>query len=233
MKQLLVAFIACVSAVSGIANAAPATSISVAGTATVTKVPDQATVNASVVTTAQSASAAVSENNQRYDRIVNAIVRAGVARDDITLSYYNVNYVPKPSPMPANPSSYERYGYTVTRSFAIKVGAMDRAGAVVDAATGAGASNIDGVSFGLANQDAARSEATRKAVADARTKAEELAKAAGLHITGITSIELEGASSIVRPLAMAKMAEPSQPTVLDPGSVNVSANVTVVFSASP
>ncbi|MBV8638352.1 MAG: SIMPL domain-containing protein [Candidatus Eremiobacteraeota bacterium] len=234
MNRLLVPFVFCVAAVTGAAAAAQTTTISVVGNATVTMVPDQATVNASVITTASSASQAVSENNTRYDAIAAALVRIGIKRDDITLSYYNVNYVPRPNPMPENPSPYDRYGYTVTRSFAVKVRSIDRAGAVVDAATAAGATNIDGVSFGLADPDRARAQAARNAVSDARAKAEDLAKAAGLRIIGIRSIELEGAPGIVRPMVMAKEAATAQaPTVFDAGNVNVTANVNVVFSAAP
>lgn len=235
MSRLLVPFAFCVAALTGIAAAAQSTAISVVGNSTVTMVPDQAVVNASIVTTASSASQAVSENNKRYEAIVAAIQRTGVKRDDITLAYYNVNYVPRPNPMPPNPSPYDRYGYTVSRSFAVKVRAMDRAGAVVDAATSAGATNIDGVSFGLANPESARVKATRNAVADARAKAEELASAAGLHITGIQSMQVEGAPGIVRPMMMAKAAGPAQPepTEFDAGNVTVTANVTVVFSAAP
>lgn len=236
MHRLLVSLIVAFLATSGLAAAKTATAvtaISVNGTATITVMPDQATVNASVVTNAENASQAVSDNNRRYGTIVDALVRAGIRRDDVTLSYYNVNYVPKPNPAPPNPSPYDRYGYTVTRSFAVKVRDMNRAGAVVDAATGAGATNIEGVAFGLAHPETAQSQATRKAVADARSKAEELAKAAGLHVVGIQSIQLEGAPA-VRPLVMAKtMAAASTPTEFDAGNVNVSVNVTVVFSAAP
>lgn len=234
MNRQLVSLALVFASATGIASAAPApTQISVGGYGSVSMVPDEATVNAQIQTAASTSSAAVSENNQRYERIVAAIIRTGVKRDDVTLSYYNVSYQPKPNPMPANPDPYARYGYTVTRSFAIKVRQMDRAGAVVDAATAAGATSIEGVSFDLSKPESARAKATREAVADARTKAEELAAAAGLHITGIASISLEGAPS-VRPLAMAKtMAGPAAPTAFDTGSVNVTSNVTVIFSATP
>jgi uncharacterized protein len=236
MNRLLVPFALSVAVLTGIAPAAQSTAISVAGTSTVTMVPDQATVNASIVTTASSASQAVAQNNSQYDAIAAAITRTGVSRDDITLAYYNVNYVPRPNPMPPNPSPYDRYGYTVTRTFAVKVRAMDRAGAVVDAATSAGATNIESVTFGLANPETARTRATRNAVDDARAKAQELAKAAGLRITGIRSMQLEGAPGIVRPMVMAKEAMPgaaAPPTVFDAGNVTITANVTVVFSAAP
>src|SRR5215472_5634607 len=101
------------------ARAAGPTELSVSGTGSVTLPPDLATVNATVETTAANISDAMSNNNARYDRVVAALTRAGIARSDITLSGYNVNYAPKPKFTPAN--SEERYGYTVTRAFSVKV----------------------------------------------------------------------------------------------------------------
>ena len=234
MNRQLVSLALMFVAATGIASAAPKpTEISVGGFGSVSMAPDEATVNAQIQTTASSSSAAVSENNQRYERIVAAVTQTGVKRDDMTLSYYNVSYQPKPNPMPPNPDPYARYGYTVTRSFAIRVRQMDRAGAVVDAATAAGATNIENVSFDLSKPEVARAKATREAVADARMKAQELAAAAGLRITGIASISLEGAPN-VRPLVMAKaLAVPAPPTAFDAGSLNVTSNVTVIFLAAP
>lgn len=234
MRAGLFSLILTLLPLGAVAATAPPVTISVGGSGTVTMVPDQATVQASVVTTAQTASDAVSQNNRAYALIVDAVTRAGITRSDIALTYYNVNYVRRPIP-PATPQPYERYGYTVSRSFSIKVRHMDRAGAIVDAATHAGATNIDGVFFGLADAKHAREIAAQRAVADARAKAEALATAAGLHLRGVMSITMDTGSP-VHPLVMRAMAASviKQPaTVLDPGSVTVSADVSVVYGASP
>jgi uncharacterized protein YggE len=235
MKRLLTCLVLAFIVVASPARAADPTTIAVSGMGSISMMPDEATVNASVVTNASTANAAVSENNARYEKIVASAVNAGAKRDDVSLSYYNVDYVAKPNPAPP-PQPYDRYGYTVTRSFSIKVHAIDKAGSMVDALTNAGASNIGGVSFGLSKPENARHAATDKAMTDAHAKAVELARAAGLRITGIKSIDLDGGGGIVRPMVMMKMnagPEASPPTTLDPGSVNVSVNVTVVFLAAP
>jgi uncharacterized protein YggE len=210
------------------ALAAGTTEITVSGTGSVALAPDTATVSASVETNADNAAKAVSDNNVRYDRVVAALERAGIARSDVTLSYYTVNYSPKPQ----TPSPGDRYGYTVRRQFDVKVREIGKAGTVVDACTGAGATGIDNVSFGTADPNAGRAEAIKRAVADARTTADALAAAAGLHITGIESIGQGGAE--LRQMPMMRMAVAnSTPTTFDQSNVNVSTTISVTFTAQP
>jgi uncharacterized protein YggE len=220
--------LALAAAVWSPALAAGTTEITVAGTGSVALTPDMATVSASVETNAENAARAVSDNNVRYDRIVASLERTGIARSDVTLSSYTVNYSPKPQ----TPAPGDRYGYTVRRQFDVKVRDIAKAGAVVDACTGSGATGIDNVNFGTANPDAGRAEATRRAVADARSTAEALAAAAGLHVTGIESIGQGGGE--FRPQPMMRMAAAAAaPTTFDQSNVNVSVTITVTFTAQP
>lgn len=217
------------------AAAAPSdrTEIVVAGNGSVTLPPNVANVSAAIETNAANAGDAVSRNNAIYDRIVGALAKAGVARQDVTLSYYNMNYNPKPRVLPPQ-SDGERYGYTVSRGFSVKVREIGNAGRVADACTSAGATSIDGVSFGLADTSAARAEATRKAVADARSNAETLAAAANLHVVGIKSIDLGGGGVIPpRPEPMMMKAAANVPTQFDQSNVSVSVSVTVTYFAEP
>ena len=85
------AAIACATA----AQAAP-TEITASGTGSVSLPPDTATVNAAVETNAANANDAISKNNAIYDRIVASLAKLGIARDDISLVYYNVSYNPPP-----------------------------------------------------------------------------------------------------------------------------------------
>ena len=230
MKRTLALLALFFGAVPLAAAAAP-TQISVTGTGTVTAIPDQATVNATLTTTADSAVEATEQNNRTYDAILRAVAQAGVARDDISLSYYNVSYVPKPSP-PATAQRDERYGYTVNRSFDVKVRKMSQAGAVVDALTRAGATKVGGVSFDVAETHALRAQAMQRAMTDARAQADALARAAGLHVTQIVSISTAPRGTVV-PMFKTMAAAAPAPTQFDPGSVNVTTDVTVIFAATP
>lgn len=193
--------------------------------------PDLATLDVSVETNAPSASDATAQNNARYDRIVAAITKLGIARSDIALTYYNVSFNPPPRVAP--PTSSERYGYTVSRNFSVKVREIGSAGRVSDACTSAGATAINGVSFGLADPTTARREATTKAVAEARANAEGVAAAAGLHIVGIKSIDLGGGGPGPVPMMRMAASENAAPTQFDQSNVNVTVSVSVVFLAEP
>jgi uncharacterized protein len=213
-----------------VAAQAAATEITTSGNGSVSLQPDMATISASVETNAENANDAISQNNARYERIVTALAAEGIARSDITLSYYNVSYNPRPQIMPPNAAG-ERYGYTVSRSFSVKVRKIASAGRVSDASMAAGATAINGVTFGLSNPAAARGEATRRAVADARAGAQALAAATGLHIASIKSLQLGGAGP--EPLPMMRVAAANAPTQFDQSNVNVTVSVTVVFLAEP
>jgi hypothetical protein len=216
------------------APAATITRISVGGEGTVAMEPDQATVRASVVSNADRAEDAVSQNNVTYTHLVDAAVATGVARNDITLAYYNINYIPRPKLAPGEVAPSGPFGYIVSRAFDVKVRNVGKAGAVVDALTNAGVTNIESVNFGLAAPSHARSTATAKAMADARAKAGEIARAAGLHIVGIEEISSGGAIRFPAPMMRTMgVSAAAAPTVFDSGNVNVTADLTVIFLAQP
>ncbi|MGA8574148.1 MAG: SIMPL domain-containing protein [Candidatus Cybelea sp.] len=233
MKRTFICLLAAFAVATCAAAAAQpsATEISASGSGSVTMAPDIATVDAGIETNAANANDAISQNNAIYERVVAALERLGVARADVALAYYNVNYNPRPRSAPPNPG--ERYGYTVSRTFTVKVRQIGKAGAVSDACTSAGATAINGVSFGLADSAAARTQATIKAVADARANAEALAQAAGLRIVAIKSMEVGGAGP-PGPVPMMRLAAaPNPPTQFDQSNVNVTVSVSVVFLAEP
>lgn len=226
----LAAIIVC--AVPPVAVAGSTTELSVSGSGNITLAPNLATVDAAVETNAAAVSDAISENNRRYDRVVAALSKLGIARSDIALSSYAINYNPKPQVEPS-PSNGERYGYTVSRSFAVKVRRIAEAGSVVDTCTSAGATGINGVNFGLADADAnaARERATVLAVADARERADVLARAAHMHVVSIKSFDLGGGP--VAPQPMMRMAGNAAPTQFDQSNVSVTVSVDAVFIAEP
>ncbi|MBV9027592.1 MAG: SIMPL domain-containing protein [Candidatus Eremiobacteraeota bacterium] len=209
---------------------AATTEIAASGLGSVSLPPNVATVNSSVETFAEGADAAVGENNARYERIVAALVKLGIARSDITLAYYNVSYNPRPQ-TGENPG--ERYGYTVSRSFSVKVRRIGDAGRVSDACMGSGATAIDGVAFGLADPTVARREAAAKAVAEARANASAVAEAAGLRVIGIKRLELLGGPQASPVPLMRAAAVAKEPTQFDQSNVNVTVSVNVIFLAGP
>ncbi|HEV3090428.1 MAG TPA: SIMPL domain-containing protein [Candidatus Cybelea sp.] len=229
MKRSFLCLLAAFAVASSPAAAAQpgTTEITAAGTGSITLSPDVATVSAAIETNALNAQDAINDNNRIYANVVPAIEKAGVARDDIALSSYYVNYNPPPRAAP--PTTNERYGYTVSRAFSVKVRDIGKAGAVSDACIGAGATAINGVSFGLSDPNAARAKAIARAEADARANAEAIAGAASLRVISIKSIELLGGGALPGPMLMGKAAT----TEFDQSNVSVTVSVSVVFLAQP
>src|ERR1700729_516926 len=233
MKRTFICLLAVLAVATAGARGAQtvATEVTASGTGSVSLPPDTATVNAGIETNAENANDAISQSNVVYDRVVAGLAKLGIARGDVALAYYNVSYNPRPRVAP--PNSGERYGYTVSRNFSVKVREIGKAGAVSDACIAAGATAINGVSFGLADPATARAQAMNRAVAEGRAKRQALAQAAGLRVTAIKSIELSGGGA-PGPVPMMRMAAaPAPPTEFDQSNVNVTVSVSVVSLAEP
>lgn len=224
------------------AQAAAPAEISVSGQGTVTLAPDEATVDASIANNDASADRAVSQNNATYAAVVARLAQAGVKKERIQTTFFNVSFVPPPeevSPGPGNvlrprPPS-ERYGYIANRGLSITVSDVKAAGRVIDALVTNPNVTVGNVAFGIRDRRNAYRAALTRAVNDAQTQAQTLALAAHLRVIRLKSMQEGYASAppvpMIRTMAAASAVAP--PTEISPGSVNVSATVTLVYEASP
>lgn len=196
--------------------------------------PDQAIVDFAVETASATAQAAASENAGVMERVIAALVRAGVPRDRIDTRDYNVfpEYDPQPRPDQTGPVVR---GYRVMNTVSVTMDDINRVGTVIDAALGAGANRVNGVRFGLRDPQAFRQRAIDDAVRRARSDAQALAAALGLEL-GMVREAYTADVGVVQPvmyarMEMADMAQ-SAPTPINPGEQTVRATVVVVYSIS-
>ena len=169
--------------------------------------------------------------NDRIAAIRKALINKGVAEDCINTDYMSIYAV-----YDYDDDQERLEAYNASSTLAIKVTDMDSVGALIDAAFAAGANTLDGISFSASNTDEARAESLQKAVADAQAKAEILAEATGLKITGIDTIS-EGSvysyDNTVGNFAMKGMEaaemETDAGTVVQAAKLIVSASVTINF----
>lgn len=225
------------SLLSGAPLAAPAASqtavVTVTGQGRATAAPDMATETFTIATNADSAAAATSDNNTRYNRFMKAVERLGVAHADIRTTGYNVSYNPPPQPQPQQmpPSPPQRYGYFVNRSIEVTLHNLALVGKVIDGAVASGVTDIGGVSYGISDRRGQFQLALRDAVSDARSQAEAMAAAAGLHVVRVKSMG-QGYPQVVQPRMMAAdvyAAAPAPPTQIEPSNVEVTATVTITY----
>jgi uncharacterized protein len=142
-------------------------------------------------------------------------------------------YPQSPPPTPSAGNSGDPLapvGYQAVHTLGLTVTDVGKADLVLDAAVRAGANTNMGVTFGIANTDAARAQAIAQAVADGRRQAKDAAKAADLVIKGMTSIVvLPGGGAVQPALGMGGGAGKSAPVIV-PGSVEVGASVQMTFA---
>lgn len=121
-------------------------------------------------------------------------------------------------------------GYQATNIVTVTVRDLERLGGVVDGALEAGATSLDGLSLRIADPSPLEAAARQAAVADARARAEVLAAAAGVSITGVVSIA-EGAGMTPPPIPrMARAMADAAPTPIESGTTEVTVSVTVVYA---
>jgi uncharacterized protein len=137
--------------------------------------------------------------------------------------------VPKAEQVPAAPLVKLPQGfYTATNSVEVTIRNLDAAGKVLSAATGAGANQLHGIRFEIEDPSALQADARKKAVEDARARAERLAQLAGVKLGPAVSItELDGGGGPVPMFAMAKM---DASTPVERGELTVTSTVQIVFA---
>jgi uncharacterized protein len=215
------------------AQTPPGRTLSLAGNAEVHAVPDAALVATGVVSEGDTAAAALKANSTALAKVVDAIHATGVEAKDVQTSGLSLQaryYRPdKPSPT----DRPRIIGYTAVNQVALRVRDLAKLGDLLDKVTVAGANRIDGIDFIVSNQEALLDEARRKAVADAKDKADLYARAAGFTLGKVMSLAEEGTPS-PRPMARAMpsglASVAAAPVPVEAGEMTLSVRVRVVWS---
>ena len=206
--------------------------ISVSGQGTVTAAPDMATISTGVTTKAATAALALDGNSAAVDEIFLVLESDpyNVAEADFQTTYFNVypeyNYT-YDSNYNAIP---EVIAYSVSNSVSVKVRNLDILGNLLDALITAGATQVDGVSFGCNNSTALTTQARRLAWHDARSRAQFHASAAEVTLGSILSVEESGANMYYTPeFGLKETAMDSAAVPIATGQAEVTAYINVVY----
>lgn len=204
--------------------------LSVSGTGIVTVKPDTADVTVGVTTQRDKASAAAGDAANVMDAVIKAIKALGVDAKDIQTSTLSLDGVYDYNSNPARLT-----GYQAVNQVTVTVRDITKVGAVIDAATGAGATDVNSISFRLADQTAAEAAAREQAVLSARAKADTMAGAAQVEITGVISMS-ETSAPPPTPIYFAResagVAADQAPTPVEGGTIDMTVTVSIVYSIS-
>ena len=230
-----VAAISLIAAPVAAADTGTPGTLSVDGSGSVTLTPDRGVaLGVRVRVRPRRPRAALSAANRTVDAIVGATRALGVPADGIQTNYVNVYG----GTVRVGPRKHQHRvkRFTANESLSI-TSTASIVGQVIDAATHAGASNVNGPDFSFSNPNAGAVAATDAALVDARQLADAAAAALGYTVTGVQSVNLNPQSSVVVPVAAAPGSSSSSssgtPTNIHPGTEEVDATVAVVFTIAP
>ena len=204
--------------------------IMVTGEGRIASAPDMALIHLGVTTQGDTGATALAANSAEIAKVLANLTAAGITGRDVQTTGLSIN----PNwQNEASSSSMVIKGYIASNTVTVRVRALDSLGALLDAAVKDGANTLNGVEFGLQDSAPVQAEARKRAVADARARAELIAGAAGVKLGAIKSITEGGAAPM--PVPMLRMAAEAAAGAVPvaSGEVGTTAQVTIVWTLAP
>jgi uncharacterized protein YggE len=196
--------------------------------------PDRASLLVNVQTRGTTAAAAAAENAQKSRAVLDALAKLGLPREQLGTEGYSVNPELRYDKDGGSPKVT---GYVVTNTVRAETHRVEQAGAMIDAALGAGANMINSLSFYASSIDVPRREAIGLAVASARADADAMARAAGGTLGSLLEMSTQGPTAPPRPMyemamARGKVAQ-AEPTPINPGLQTVTVYISARWQFVP
>lgn len=214
----------------------PNPTIVVSGKGEVYIKPDIATVSFAVTAESLDISKAQTQSAEKINAIIAELKKLGINEKDIKTTNYNMypryEYQKSTAVYPYDSGKQILAAYVVTQGITVKVRDLTKSGVVISSLGGLGATDISGLSFEVDNDDVVKAQARAQAIADAKVKAEVMAKALGVRLVKITGFSEDAyypyayktMATDVRAMGGASVV-PEMPT----GENLVTSNVTVTY----
>lgn len=204
--------------------------ISVSGEGKVMATPDVATLSLGVEARAKTVADAQQQAAKAMDAVMSSLTGNGVDKKDIKTQYFNVRQDIR------TVNQVQTIDYVVSNSVTAKIRKVADVGKIIDASVAAGGdlARVQSVSFNVDDQTPFLNQAREKAVADAKAKADQLARLAGVKLGNPASISESGGATAPRPLALPAAADSkgggAQETSISPGEMQITLNVQVRYT---
>lgn len=202
--------------------------ITVEGKGNVIVKPDQAKMTIGIVTENQQLLIAQQENTSVSNRVINALKQLGIEEGSIKTTLYNIqpqyDYIEGKSVFK---------GYQVDHQLEVTIKDITKVGAILDAAFKNGANRGGNVQFVVSNTEEYYREALKRAVNNARVKAEAISQTIG---ASLRSVPIKVIEKVIQPperypvFSYKLAAESAQETPpIQKGEFTIDAFVTVVY----
>jgi uncharacterized protein YggE len=202
--------------------------ITVSGTGIASSKPEVAIVYLSVITRSETASEAQLLNAEKMNNAINALKNAGIKEEQIETTRYSLEPIYEYN---ENLRRSVLVGYQCVNTIKVTLEELNKVGKIIDTAVLAGVNEVSSITFSLKEEtiEKLKIEALTKAVEDAKTKAETVAKAARVKIIGPKKIDIGGYVPPVRyELVKEAIAVPETP-IIAPEELTVSMNINIVY----
>jgi uncharacterized protein YggE len=199
--------------------------IQVAGNGEVSARPDTALISLGVSTEDRDVQQAVGANSAAIDKIIAELSKGGIDSRDIQTANFSVfpQYDQDKSGISA-PRSFR-----VSNTVEVTVRDLDALSKILGSVVAAGSNQINGLSFFFREPQPLLQEARKRAVEDAKRKAEVLARAAGVKLGRLTMISDTGTAAPPVYHARAFAAGAGRNVPIEAGESTLSAQVTMIW----
>jgi uncharacterized protein YggE len=202
--------------------------VGASGQATVSVKPDQARLDVGVVTQAETAQDAAAQNATQVASVLAQLRTVLGSTADIKTVGYSLNPTYR-YPQGAPPVLT---GYTASNTVEVTMTDLSLIGRTIDAASQAGANNVQGLQFSIQDEEPVRQQALGLATKQAKAHAQAIASGIGASLGAVVQAQEGGAVAVVRSLANGPVAGAAQ-TPIETGLVQIQANVSIQVELLP
>lgn len=191
--------------------------------------PDVATIGAGVTTEAPTATEALRQNSAEMEKVIARIKALGVAAKDIQTTGINLNAM-----YDYNQESQRQVfrGYQASNRVSVMLRKIEDTGKVLDALVAAGANDLNGPSFSVEDDTAAKDAARKRAFERAQAQAKAYADLLGFDGAKVLAIaeNIEGRGPMPE-LAAVRLGVAKSDAVppVQPGMISAGVNLTIKY----
>lgn len=222
MKTILILALTALTTAASAQNIEP--SVSVTGEGKVIAVPDEVTIRMGVQNEGKDPKTVKTANDVAVDKVLDYLLKMGIPQNQVQTEYVNLN------------KNYDyntkTYNYNASQTISVKLKDLSKYDALMSGLVSSGINSINGVSFSSSKMEEYEAEARKKAVLDAKQKAESYAAVLGNKVGRVLMIAEMGTST-PQPQPMYKMAVAESMdggrNTIAPGEITVTSKIQVSF----
>lgn len=184
----------------------------------------------STLSSASTAQEALEINQEKMEKLLGALKSVGIKPEEIETGSFDVSptYTRPPKDHDENWRP-QINGYQIRNTLSVRTNQLNLAGKMIDAAVAGGADQIDSLHFLNSHQEEAQNQALSLAIQNALTQAQIAASAANVKIKGIREIIVNPSDHVMPTPRFGLFKASAMETHIAPGTVEVRANVSVVY----